>query len=200
MMEERNSNIELLRIFAMAMVVMLHANEAPCPSESFLRIFCYQLCIVAVDVFIIISGWFSIKPSINKYLSIVFTVSFYTFLIAFIFLSLNRNVGSLKNILLYCTGMGYWFLPCYFILFSLAPVLNSFVNVDKKCYLSVLLMFFAFQLLYGRFGDRGGFLNGYSAISFIGLYLLARYARVKGSKIFNFPLTLFSFIYIINTE
>ena len=74
-MTARESNIELLRIIAMIMVLLLHANGAIGPFvqlsdansgvEEFLRLFLEIVCVVSVNAFIMISGWFGIIPSVT---------------------------------------------------------------------------------------------------------------------------------------
>jgi surface polysaccharide O-acyltransferase-like enzyme len=72
----RLSNFELLRIIAMAMIVLLHCNNwmignvaaqdvTDNPYGSFWRILAQQICIVGANVFVMISGWFGIKPKVK---------------------------------------------------------------------------------------------------------------------------------------
>lgn len=74
-MAARESNIELLRIITMMMVLLLHANVAIGPFtqlsdadngvEEFIRLFMEIACVVSVNAFIMISGWFGIIPSVT---------------------------------------------------------------------------------------------------------------------------------------
>lgn len=88
--KERESNFELLRIVAMFLVLMLHANfisigsptisdchEAP--FNSILRYFFQSLSIGCVDIFVLISGWFGIRPSIKSFTSFIFQCFFFLF-------------------------------------------------------------------------------------------------------------------------
>ena len=83
----RESNFELLRIVAMLMVVFLHCNYYSLgeitprlfhaePCASFMRAFIEQLCVICVNVFILISGWFGIKASFKGAVSLLFQVFF----------------------------------------------------------------------------------------------------------------------------
>lgn len=64
---ERNANIELLRILSMTMVLVLHCLSWSGALEYLegINYWVYwwleALCIVAVDVFVLISGYFMIK-------------------------------------------------------------------------------------------------------------------------------------------
>lgn len=71
---KRQLNIELLRILAMLMVPGLHANftSLKLPSTDIIltpsglaRVFLEFMCLVAVNVFVMISGWFNIRQSLR---------------------------------------------------------------------------------------------------------------------------------------
>ena len=76
----RQSNIELLRIVAMMLVLIVHADflalGAPdalalkaLPVESGLRVWLQGFALVCVDVFVMISGYFGIRPSVRGVLN-----------------------------------------------------------------------------------------------------------------------------------
>lgn len=189
---KRSSNIELLRILSMFMVLVLHANflgiGAPttqdcitAPGNAFLRFFLESLSIGATDVFVLISGWFGIKPSLKKFIALVFQVLFITFSILIIFYIINgRSAISPKSVLrLFMVTKGYWFIKSYLCLYILSPIVNYFAeNAPKNMFKLVLMGFFAFQTIYGWTDSAPEFYYGYSTLSFIGLYLLARYLRL----------------------
>ena len=75
----RKSNYELLRLISMFFVLVLHANylsiDAPIymevsAPEFAIRHFIESFTFIAVDVFILISGYFSIRPSISFVMSL----------------------------------------------------------------------------------------------------------------------------------
>ena len=188
-MKERDSNIELLRIVAMLMILILHAIRALgpisaaertlSPVAAFLRVFGEQACIIGVNLFILISGWFGIRASGKGLLSLLFQVAFYAVCIALVFrLTGLELTGGVKDVLIACTGMSYWFIPSYLVLYVLSPALNAFTeSAPRKTFILLLVTYFAVQFIYGRFGDQAHFQAGYSTLSFIGLYLLARFCR-----------------------
>lgn len=70
----RKSNIELLRIISMILIVLNHSNYLIFGSvigeeieqdsfRSFGRMLFEQLCIIGVNVFVLISGYFGIRPT-----------------------------------------------------------------------------------------------------------------------------------------
>lgn len=198
---KRESNIELLRIIAMLLVVLLHANyfslgrveisnlEAVTP-QLFIKAFAEQLCIISVNVFILISGWFGIRPNLKGGLSLLYQVAFFHLLIILLLFSLEETISISSIILGFYLGALYWFVVAYLILYAIAPVLNAFTETaNAKLHLSVIALFFFLEFSYGWIYSYGHFGNGYSAISFIGLYLLARFLYKYSSKIKIFNLT-----------
>ena len=188
----RSSNVELLRILAMFLVLVHHANIlsigipsgtecVSAPGNTFFRFFIQSLAIVAVDVFVLISGWFGIKPSLKKLLALLFQVFFFTLTIPLVF-CLIKGFGVLTPRAILKSLMitkCYWFVKSYVCLFILSPVLNMFAEkAPKRTFSIVLILFFAFQTIYGWTDSAPEFNYGSSVVSFCGLYLLARYLRL----------------------
>lgn len=188
---ERQSNFELLRIIAMFLVLAVHANYfaldgGPSAQEcatrvisSMTRIVLESACIVCVDVFVLISGWFGIHFKWKSLLNFLFQVFFFGIIIyAFcvIFLDVPLNIKGIAACFQITTWN--WFVKSYLLLYLMSPILNTFCNQsDKKDFLLVLISFFSFQTIYGLTGSAKFIEQGYSTISFIGLYLLAQYIR-----------------------
>jgi len=191
--------MELLRIVSMLFVLILHANflgiHAPSYDDlvgslfsTFMRCFVEALAIVAVDVFVLISGWFGINFSYKKLGALFFQVFFFTFGFFIVFACISPlealTVDKVKGIFL--MNGDYWFVKAYIVLFLLSPVLNAFVeHATKKQFQIVLVSYYAFHTLYGWFMDASvSFtMNGTTALSFIGLYLLGRYLRLYPFKL-----------------
>ena len=83
MKKERDSNMELLRMIAMGLVLLVHADffslGAPSnvdavqnPLDSSLRVFFGYLAWPCVDIFVLLSGWYGIKPSIKGACNFIF--------------------------------------------------------------------------------------------------------------------------------
>jgi hypothetical protein len=190
--------MELLRIVSMLFVLILHANylgiHAPSPTDfrmhpesTILRCIIEALTIVAVNVFVLISGWFGIKFNFNKLSSLCFQILFFSlgFFIVFSFISPSEafTINRIKGIFL--MNADYWFVKAYLILFILSPVLNAFIDhVSQKQFFITLAAFYSFHTVYGWLMDASvNFtMNGTTGLSFIGLYLLGRYLRLNPSK------------------
>ncbi len=188
----RESNIELLRIVAMFMILGLHANMLALglpnkidiinnPTTSITRFFFEHICIMGVNIFVLISGWFGIKFKPEGLCSFLFQSLFFSIVIFLPFalcgnVELNR-INILSSLLLYKNA--YWFVWAYLILYILSPILNSFIeNTDRLVYTRLLILFFSAQTIIFIFTPCGFFHNGgYDPLLFIGLYLLMAYIR-----------------------
>ena len=199
---ERKSNIELLRIVAMLYVVLLHANYFSLgrvditdiiinPIPAFFKAYLEQLCIVCVNVFVLISGWFGIRPTLKGGLSLLFQVFFFHILIILVLLAIGESIPASGFYRLFYEDSPYWFVIAYLILYAVSPILNAFIEtVNVRTYLSVLVSFFLLEFAFGWMSNVAGavYNEGYSAISFMGLYLLARYLYKYPTKIITFSI------------
>lgn len=194
----RQSNFELLRIVAMLLVLTVHAGfySLGMPTAdtsalaSFTRIFFQSVSVIAVLLFVLISGWFGIRTKVKSVLRFVFQCLFYSLIIYVVMLCLGRakfDWKSLQNVLLFVNS--FWFVKAYLMLMILAPILNAFVeHAEERQFLWLLVAFFVFQSIYGWLTTGAAWLErGYSVVAFIGLYMLARYVRLYPSKAFSLP-------------
>lgn len=193
--QSRFSGIELLRIVAMFLVMVVHADflslGAPSwgdvmsnPTNAIARILIESLSIVCVNVFVMISGWFGIKFKVRRLAGLIFQVIFFFSLIYIALLLLGYEALTLKGIAyLFMLLPQNWFVKAYLLLYILSPILNEFCeNVERKVFLRVLVGFYVFQTLYGwLFPGVDFFSSGYSTISFIGIYLLMQFIKRYGS-------------------
>lgn len=206
----RESNIELLRIVAMFMILGLHVNKLAIgmpnktdfisyPATSFMRIFSEQVCIIGVNIFVLISGWFGIRYKTKGLCNFLFQSLFFSILLFVPFLLIGDIELNIKNILsaflLYKNA--YWFMWAYLILYITAPVLNTFIdNAEKHIYRKFLLLFFTIQTIVHFFTPCNFFDAGYTPLSFIGLYLLMRYIRKYHSDTKKQTLLIIWLLYI----
>lgn len=186
----RLSNMELLRIASMFLVLVVHANFFSlgwvlkddlmhAPIDASLRLFFQSISIVCVNVFILLSGWFGIRPRLKSFLGFIFQCYFFVFSIYICSIILgisDLSISALKNCILLKDANVSWFVYSYIFLYLLSPILNTYINntTDKQL-LKFVVLFFLFQTFLGwMFNSASFFSNGYSPISFIGLYMLAR--------------------------
>lgn len=191
----REGNMELLRIIAMILVLMVHANfySLGTPrhedielnfASSFLRILFNFISVICVTIFILISGWFSIKINLKGFSKLIFQCLFFSFGLLLVFVLIGKSEFSLKKIqtCLYLSKWD-WFVKSYIALYILSPVLNNFIEHNSKKRIEYfLLSFYLFQTIFAFRGSASFILNGYSVFSFIGLYVLGRYLKLYFSK------------------
>ena len=185
--------MELLRILAMFLVLLIHSvflqDGFPSPSEvvdaplpRFTDLFLFGGAAVCVDTFVLISGWFGIHPSKKSFSALVFMVIFYFFVGNLIGLANGTVPTDSKTLFNMATlSTEYWFVYAYIGLYLLAPVLNTYIDhTSPENLRKTLLFFYLLQTWYGWFRPQEAafFMGGYSTLSFIGLYLLARYLRL----------------------
>lgn len=194
------------------MVLIIHANYMGLGFPSQLnaindsltvlgRIYIEHLCIICVNVFILISGWFGITPKTKSFISFVVQIFTYSLIIYLIAIFRNETTFSregLENVLI--VGSQYWFIVSYLLLYLLSPVLNEFINHSNPHTIKkVLFCYFCFEFIYGWYHRNEGFIAGYSFLSFAGLYLLARYLHNYSPKICKYNSTKLLITYLLVT-
>ena len=189
MPQNRNSNIELLRIVCMLMVVVLHFNNngantgiVNMPELLTVRLtwgfLVESFCIVAVNCFVLISGYFAIKlkwRSMLKFYLQCFFIGLFSYL-AYVGICGGFSWQVLAELLLAFTHNGWWFVVSYVGLMLLSPLLNKAVDgmTCKQLLHSVLL--FSMVILYlGWYQKVEPTNSGCSLISFVWIYLIGRY-------------------------
>ncbi len=176
----------------MVLVLVLHANgialglpeQSDCindPGLSFLRFSIESLCIVCVNVYVLISGWFGIRTTPRKFVGFLFTCLFYSFLLTAVIWTVKGfppiSLKTLAGCFLF--GQDYWFANSYLLLCIISPALNLlFEHSDRKTARFTVCAFLLVMVTFGWLHTMPEFKFGYSTISFIGLYMLGRYMRL----------------------
>lgn len=155
----RNSAVELLRIIAMFMILALHVNFLALgqplsedfhanPGNAFLRYFFEIICIGAVDLFVLISGWFGIRPTRKGLLKFLFQ-SFFIITFVNVLGIITSNEISVKTIIWESLFFSHaWFVIAYAGLYIITPILNTFIkNTSYRTYRLTVIAFFVFQTI-----------------------------------------------------
>lgn len=191
----RQSNIELLRIIAIFMVMIAHCNghmaEGSIPAMTanadavvVCRNIIGSLASICVVLFVLISGWFSIKPNLKR-IATLWTQIFFVYLYVFILQTIIQNHGEVNwKTLVTCFlpfTFSIWFVRAYLLLMLFAPALNLFAkDISKRGFQLFLAIFTIMALLYGCIipSDSAGFNKGLSPLSLIYIYMVGRYLRL----------------------
>ena len=189
---KRDSNMELLRIVAMLLIMVVHANFralpkpdavaiAANPSSAFLQFMTEGFAIVGVNTFVLLSGWYGIRPRLSRFSELLFQVVFFGVICLSVSYLITKQITFNDVLTVFMLREGaYWFVQVYIALYLLSPVLNSFVEHATRRQFEVTLMgLFAFMFVLGWAFEAASWINsGHSLPWFLCLYLLARYMRL----------------------
>ena len=203
-MKKREANFELLRVIAMFMVVILHYLShgdvliklgAPIHSVNIISTLIESFCIVAVNVWVLISGYFLSTSGfhLKKILQLICEVIFYTVTISFVMQLVGTYAMGLDffKIAQYCFPIAsehYWFATSYVFMYILSPVLNSGVNKLSRWQLKMVIMGLLFWFCFIKTFIPVNFVTddmGYGLNWFIVLYLIAAYIRKYDVRIMS---------------
>ena len=191
---ERQSNIELLRILVMLGVVVLHMNlyglkMATEFSGKFIFMhFTESLFICAVNVFVLITGYFSYKInkiSVRKIIELIVEVILVKETLYIAYSILQRTPISLSTIITNLIPNNY-FVILYCVLLCMAPFISKLFGVlcekQRKYFVCSILIVFSF---YTFMTDA---LEAISRTSFAGINSIGLYGDQQGYTIINFML------------
>lgn len=198
--KSRQLNYELLRILAMLMIVCLHylskggflgdPARADISATGYVAWLVEAFCLVAVNVYVLISGYFGVeaetKDVLRRPLNTWKQVLFYSIIIGAAAILIGCQKPSLYEIFTYIfptVTEHYWFATSYIILCFFMPFLNRGIKeLDRS---SLLKLIGAFLLFFGIAKtvipmhlpwDK----YGYDAFWFVTLYLTGAYIRLYG--------------------
>ena len=190
---QRESNIELLRIVVMLFIILHHLivhaiypdvleGHNGCTSAFMVYSVLEGFLYVAVNVFILISGYFGIRLRARKIWSLYLQCAFYgllTYLFGVIVGTVEFVPHTLitKSVLIFSHLSSWWFVVCYLILMILSPLLNFGMSMmRKKEYMFVLICMTFLQIYLGWFWQKSVYdVDGYNILNFIYLYLIGGY-------------------------
>lgn len=204
--KQRESNIELLRLVVMAFIVLHHfifhglgqyrylaLGALPLLSGS--QIDCALIIdsflIAAVDVFILISGYFSIKLKASGFVKLFSIVSFFAMIGFCNYLYTNGLSGGVvlsvakvfKRGVFVISNSTFWFIQYYFILMLLSGAINKYVEVaSRKSLLSIIYVLLFVNIYLGWIREVAFVTDGYNLTNFIMLYLIGRYLKLHYKK------------------
>lgn len=197
----RNYGIDLLRILAMYMVVVLHVLghggilEA-CERFSlnyYIAWFLETSAYCAVDIFAMITGYGIVNTKFNgfKMIPLWLNVFFYSAIITILFkfvpsLSLLHEVSFfelINGILFPVVSRQYWYFTSYFGMYFFIPFINKLLHsINKKAHrnlcLTIIIMFSLLPILGLKRIDPFNIGWGYTSLWLTCLYIFGAYLKM----------------------
>ncbi|MDU1905838.1 MAG: acyltransferase family protein [Dysgonomonas sp.] len=198
--QQRDSNIELLRIVLMLLIILMHlivhgsdlknliGDAYITTPKDGLFTFLYSFICVSVVSFIFISGYYGIRFKVKTLLSIVIQAIFYSVSI-FIFFKIfvfKENILSYDFFKCFfpLSFNSWWFLSAYVGLYILSPLLNKACQYLTKIQLAGVILFMVYlQASFFPVGYNFYSSDGLSLFSFVVIYLIARFCYIYEIKI-----------------
>ena len=208
MLTDRQSNFELLRIFAMLFIIMhhysVHGGFVLENEITFNKIFLQMMAFggkLGVDIFVIISGYFLINEGfkLRKLLKLMAQMWFYSIGLLVLVLLFDVHSPGFKDIVkaILPFGMLSWFAYAYFVLYLIFPFENVLLkNLDRKKYLLMLVLGFILWFAIPTFTKIS---MQFSILILFGyLYAVGAYIRIYHEKsVFRNALKISALGYVI---
>lgn len=204
--ESRESSIEFLRLLLMFMIVVHHAVVHGLGLSGFSPQFNVEviidraeyplfmsvnsLCVCAVNCFVVISGFFGIRPTKIKFGKLLFALVFYTFLFSVLWNVYKwGGVANLLYSMMLISHSPYWFIIDYLLLMAFAPMLDAmFRNLPLRNVRMILGVMLFVSCYLGFVWAYRSNPTGYNFFQFMTMYCLGRYLslfeyeRIKWKK------------------
>ena len=220
---QRDYGIDLLRMFSMVNIIILHINlysgqlnKLPI-NKTIWHLEAMSYC--AVDCFGLISGIVGYKKyKFSNLIYIWINASFYSSIISLYLYCINRM--NFKNMILSFFPIlinRHWYVNAYFNLYLFIPLLNFGINyLNRKIFRNLIffyILFFSFYYIIGLIlnGSKKDFIfmrEGYSSNWLIILYIIGGYLgkyiiiniNYKSFKYFIICLLIYIFSAFITSE
>lgn len=203
---KRMANLELLRLTAMLLVVILHVlgkgvglvtlTNEQLYGAGYLAWAMEALAIVAVNVYMLMSGYFLIESSfkVKRLFELLLQVWFYSIgigLIAAAFGYLPEGSFGIHYLLMLFFPISmnhYWFMTAYIFMYVFTPLLAAGIKqLDKKQMQMVIVLLVVFfsavkSVVPSRIETD---MQGYDCIWYICIFVIAAYIRRFGILFFK---------------
>ena len=198
---KRQSNIELLRILSMLGVIILHYNNKTMGGglqyvtdnsvNYYILMVLESLCICAVDLFMLISGYFSCRgkrSTLNKPFALIAQVVIFSFAWN-LFTGAVKGTLTIKSLISSLVPANY-FVVLYITVYLLSPYLNLlYERITKNFVVLIFALFSVYPTIVEVFSQiTGG--------DWLGLSTIGMYGSQWGYQIVNFIMMYFVGMYI----
>jgi len=190
---QRKSGIELLRIFALLAVIMIHYCDKALPliDNSLnlnVMLLLRSISSCAVDVFILISGYFMVKSNkriLGKPVNILAQVIYRNLIIYGLLILLGLKVFEIKYLAFRIVPASYY--PVLFVvLYLISPYINSILSsLSSKALRTFIIIVFLLFSIWPSLVDFSQELFDYQ---WFGLSTVGAWGNQQGFNIVNFVL------------
>lgn len=192
--KERQANLELLRIFSMLMIVMMHLlnhgkileTTARGSISYYLVWILFGISFVSISTYILISGYFLCETSFSfrRILKLEGQVWFYSvalYLASLLLLRQPFDMSSLIAAVFPVLSCEYWFVTMYVGMIVLSPFLNKLLTglTQRQFRLLLVILFVLFSLWPNVFffSPALNFGGGSGVVWFTTVYLSGAYLK-----------------------
>ena len=203
-LNNRDSNFELARIVAMAMIVIWHFilhglqgedrflaidSFGPLHFDQYVQLGISTLCIVGVNLFVLISGFYKINLRWKSILNYYLLCFFWNAVVLAV--SCTYQSVSLRDIIdvFFISKMPNWFFRAYFILLLVSPILNYAMNSFSIRQFRIIVFILIMLTCYSGWLFHNGNEDGYNAYQLLTMYVFGGYIakeeffnRIKSSQ------------------
>ena len=194
--KQRNANMDLLRIVSMLLIIFLHSidhsgvleNAAASGKAMYFYVrFTYAMCMVCVNIYVMLSGYFMIhsKFRLHKLITLWMEAAFYSFVLKLLFMLSGADefsVVSLASCFFPILTGRYWFLTIYVGLYLISPFLNILIHaMNRKQHTLLNLYLFAIMSAWSSIHPAIAGMNsggGWGLAWFVVMYLAAAWFRL----------------------
>lgn len=222
-MEQRKSNIELLRIISIFLIIVFHcvfksgfSFEPGLSVNKLLVKSFYMFGELGVNLFILIFGYFMVNSRFKwkKLIRLLAEVQFYYWVTILVACKLGIfELMGWKNIFLSFFPVilnRYWFITAYIIVYILSEYLNILIwaldkKIFKKFLVTILCLYCVLPTVFGMFlGTTETMLYYNRMIWMVIVYFLGAYIQKYGLSIIRIKkyavrMTILSFIFLVSS-
>lgn len=183
----RNSSLELIRILAMFMIVFYHLILffiEPIDASPIYK--AIQIPVhIGVILFILISGYFGIKPTFRGFFKILCIVAVYYLPLRLWYVN-QMGMGGMAMLDSFhiLTKTPYWFVRTYLCLYLISPMLNKCLkDISFRERLYYIFAFAIIAVYLGMLQCDITLIDGKNLANFILIYIIGNTIRVEQDRI-----------------
>ena len=186
MTQQRQSNLEALRIVSILLILLMHVYSQVSKAEMtagnhLLGLLINGIGNIGVTCFVLLSGYFGIKFKAYRFIQLIMLTTLYTLIVHVANNGIQAD-SDMVSALLVVPLYRNWFIACYLILMLLAPFINEYLDsILKERFKKLLfIQFIMFSVLPTLFNTpyytilTGG---GKCLVYLIFVYMTGRYLR-----------------------